>query len=74
MHPVFELSPRERDCLRWAARGKTYHEIALILGIAYASVKTNLDTARHKLNCVALPQATALAVVLGILTEEDLTG
>ena len=27
-----ELSKREEECLIWAARGKTYHDIAGILG------------------------------------------
>jgi DNA-binding CsgD family transcriptional regulator len=71
---VQKLAPRERDCLRWAARGKTYAEIMLIEGLSNASVKTYLDTARHKLNAVNLPQATAIAVALGILTLDDLTG
>jgi len=68
------LSPRERECLLWAARGKTYTEIAIILGISFGTVKTNLDVCRFKLNCATLPQATATAVVRGILTDEDLGG
>ena len=72
--PAIDLSPRERECLLWAARGKTYAEIALILGIASASVKTHLDKSRYKLNCVSLSQATAAAVALGIFSNSDLAG
>lgn len=68
------LSPRERECLLWAARGKTYTEIGMILSISFATVKTNLDASRYKLHCATLPQATALAVARGILTPDDLGG
>jgi DNA-binding CsgD family transcriptional regulator len=69
-----DLSARERECLLWIARGKTYRETAMITGISYGTVKTYLDIARHKLNCANLPQATAVAVALGIFTSEDLEG
>lgn len=54
------------------ARGKTYTETAMILGISFGTVKTNLDCARFKLNSVSLPQATAAAVAQGIITDTDL--
>lgn len=57
----------------WIARGKTYAEIAAILGLKNGSVKTNLDAVRHKLNCVNVAQACAAAVALGIVTADDLT-
>ena len=50
--PVIKLSKREEQCLIWAARGKTYHEAAAILNLSFGSVKTCLDTARHKLRCI----------------------
>jgi DNA-binding CsgD family transcriptional regulator len=56
-----ELSKREEECLIWAARGKTYHDIAGILNLSFASVKTYLDTARHKLSCINLTHAVAIA-------------
>jgi DNA-binding CsgD family transcriptional regulator len=71
---VNDLSSRERECLLWAARGKTYIETAMITGIAYGTVKSNLDSARYKLNCATLAQATALAVAEGIFTSDDLKG
>jgi DNA-binding CsgD family transcriptional regulator len=69
-----DLSPRERECLLWIARGKTYAEAALIIGMSFGSVKTYLDNARYKLNCATLAQATALAVAIGLFTPEDLKG
>lgn len=74
MSPVFALSKRERQCLLWIARGKTYIEVSMVLGIAYCTVKTNLDSARYKLNCASLAAATALAVGRGILTLEEIEG
>jgi DNA-binding CsgD family transcriptional regulator len=66
------LSKREREILLWSCRGKTYAEIALITGLSKASVKTYLDTARHKLNVVNLIQACAVAVAEGIFTRDDI--
>jgi DNA-binding CsgD family transcriptional regulator len=62
-----ELSKREEQCLIWAARGKTYHEIARILNLSFASVKTYLDTARHKLSCINLTHAVAVAIATGVV-------
>ena len=61
------LSQREEQCLVWAARGKTYEDISEILGISYASVKRYLDTARHKLNCINLTHAVAVAIATGVI-------
>ena len=71
---VNTLSRRERECLLWSARGKTYAEISLITGLALGTVKSYLDMARYKLNCANLPQATAKAVAEGIFTQDDLAG
>ena len=62
-----ELSKREEECLIWAARGKTYHDIARILNLSFASVKTYLDTARHKLSCINLTHAVAVALATGVI-------
>jgi LuxR family transcriptional regulator, quorum-sensing system regulator CinR len=72
--PIRSLSRREHECLKWAARGKTFIEIGVILGIGFGTVKVYLDSTRYKLNCTTLPQATAAAVALGILTTDDLAG
>jgi DNA-binding CsgD family transcriptional regulator len=62
-----ELSKREEECLIWAARGKTYHDIAGILNLSFASVKGYLDTARHKLSCINLTHAVAVAIATGVI-------
>jgi LuxR family transcriptional activator of conjugal transfer of Ti plasmids len=69
---LLPLSNRQRECLLWIARGKTYAEIAIILGIAPATVKTNLDATRYKLNCANLAATTALAVARGIITIAEI--
>ena len=66
------LSPREREILLWACRGKTYSEIATIFGLGYGTVKTYLDSGRYKLNAVNLPHACALAVAAGVLTRDEI--
>jgi len=65
--PAVHLSRREEQCLIWAARGKTHQEIAGILGLSQGSVKTHLDTARHKLHCINLTHAVGVAVATGVL-------
>jgi DNA-binding CsgD family transcriptional regulator len=67
-----QLSIREEQCLLWAARGKTYQEIAEILGLAFGSVKTHLDGARHKLRCVNLTHAAAVAFATGVIPAQAL--
>jgi LuxR family transcriptional regulator of spore coat protein len=61
------LSPRELEILTWAAKGKTYWEIARILGIAYASVHTHIDRIRLKLNAVNTTHAVARGYELGLI-------
>ena len=65
--PTVKLSPREEQCLIWAARGKTHQEVATILGLSAGSVKTHLDTARHKLHCINITHAVGVAVATGVI-------
>jgi hypothetical protein len=58
--------------LIWATRGKTYQEIGEILHIAFASVKTHLDAARHKLRCVNFTHAVALALATDVIPRKAL--
>ena len=65
--PQIQLSRREEQCLIWAARGKTHQEIGDILGLGATSVRTHLDTARHKLRCINLTHAVGVAVATGVI-------
>ena len=43
-----KLSDRQRECLLWAARGKTASETAIILGISMETVVQHLKMARER--------------------------
>ncbi len=65
--PKAELTRRERECLLWAAEGKTTWEIALILCITGRTVNFHLQNAARKLVVVNRQQAVARAVALGLI-------
>ena len=70
--PDIKISERELQCLIWSARGKTYKDIADILGVSFSTVKFYLDTARHKLNCINVTHAVAVAIATGIIPSQAL--
>lgn len=72
--PRVKLSRREEQCLIWAARGKTYQEIGEILDLTFGSVKTHLDSARHKLGCMNLTHTVAVAIASGVLPAKAVQG
>jgi LuxR family quorum sensing-dependent transcriptional regulator len=59
--PLPNLTQRERDCLSWAAEGKTNWEIGEILTISEASVRTYLKRAKQKLGVTTKVQAIVRA-------------
>ena len=59
------LSAREREVVRWVARGKSNEDIGDILGIACATVKTTLARAQLKLNATGRTSAGVQALRLG---------
>ena len=63
-----ELSPRETECLKWAAEGKTAWETSLILGVSERCVRFHLDQARRKLDCLTKVQTVAKAIAAGLVT------
>ena len=56
------LSPREKECLTWAAAGKTAQEIGIILEISTNTVTHYLTTAGQKLNATNRVHAVAEAI------------
>lgn len=54
------LSPREFECLQWAAQGKSAWDIGQILSISRRTAAFHLDNARTKLGVKNLRQAIAL--------------
>ncbi len=62
------LSPRETQCLQWAAHGKTRWEISRILGLSQRTVAFHLDNARMKLDAASTTEAVAKAVQERLIT------
>lgn len=61
------LRPRERDCLYWAAIGKSAAETAYLLGLKTETVRKYLKTALARLNARTKAQAVAKALQWGLL-------
>ena len=63
-----KLTKREVECLRWAALGKTDHEISMILERSRATVRFHIRNATQKLDAVNKSQAVFKATQLGYLS------
>lgn len=63
------LSPRQIECLRLAAAGKTSSEIAAALGISSRTVDQYFGEACERLNVRNRIQAVAKALTLGLLPD-----
>lgn len=61
------LSPRELECLTWAARGKTEEDIAVILGRSRETVHFHVSNAMRKLEACNRTHAVAIACSLGLI-------
>ncbi len=62
------LTPREVECMRWAAEGKTEWEISVILGISEHTSEKHLLNAKHKLRAANRVEAVARAIRFGYIT------
>lgn len=68
------LTQRQRDCLLWAARGKTDWEIARILGVRHDTVIEHLRHARERY-CVQKRTSLAIAALFdGTLSFAEVMG
>lgn len=63
-----QLTARERQCLTWAARGKSEEEIALILGRSRDTVHFHLRNAAMKLDAGNRTHAVAIACTRGLIS------
>lgn len=63
------LTQRERECLLWAAEGKTSWETAQILGISERTVIFHLQNVSEKLGCANRQQAVARAIAQGLIAR-----
>ncbi|WP_260429009.1 LuxR family transcriptional regulator [Burkholderia sp. Bp9015] len=62
-----ELSPRQRECLSWVARGKTSSDICMILGISRHTVEYHIAEAMKVLNVNSRIAAAVTASHYGLL-------
>ena len=62
------LTPRELECLRWIACGKTSWETAKILGVSESTVIFHLRNSTTKLGATNRPQAVAKALMCSLLS------
>ncbi|MER8824005.1 LuxR family transcriptional regulator [Mesorhizobium sp. M0991] len=63
----FNLSPREKECILWAARGKSSWEVGVILGISVNTVNFHVKNAMRKLGAGTRTVAAIKAVNFGIV-------
>ena len=56
-----KLSRRQQEVLNWVADGKTYQDIAAILGVSIGTVEKHLRLVRQKLDVETTPQAVLKA-------------
>jgi LacI family transcriptional regulator len=61
------ISTRERECLKWAAKGKTSWEISQILGVTESTIIYHLRNATRKLNAANRLHAVAKALKASII-------
>jgi DNA-binding CsgD family transcriptional regulator len=62
-----KLSAREVECLRWAMRGKSSYETAVILSISRRTVVFHLENVRRKLNVTTTRRAIVEGIRQGVV-------
>ncbi len=62
------LTPRERECLLWSARGKSSWDIGMILKVSEHTVNFHLKNAMKKLECSSRVVAVVKAIRMGMIT------
>lgn len=67
-----KVTAREVECLMWTAKGKTSHEIAIIVGLSEHTINHYLATAGMKLGAVNRTQAVVKALLAGFFDLSQL--
>lgn len=67
MEDRISLSPRERECLEWASRGKSSTDIGEILGISPRTVDAYLEKTCGKMKVRTRIEAVVAAVQAEII-------
>ncbi len=66
------LTDRQRDCVLWAARGKTDWEIAVILGVSHETVIQHLKHARERYGVQKRAMLAVRALFDGLISFSDI--
>lgn len=62
-----KLTPRELECMKWVAVGKSNWEIAQVLGISEATAHFHVENAKKKLGKSTRTEAVAMLVMHGLI-------
>lgn len=62
-----QLSPREIECLQWAAAGKSDSDIATLVGIKPATAHFHIEQAKKRLGVKTRVEAVAVGVLHGMI-------
>ncbi|MBS4098876.1 MAG: LuxR family transcriptional regulator [Sulfuricella sp.] len=65
--PTIKLTPREYDCLLYAAHGNSYADIAAIICRSHDNVVFHLGNAKEKLGAANITEAVAIAMSRGLI-------
>jgi len=65
--PRASLTPREADVLRELARGLTYEQVAIVLGVSANTVRAHVRSIYEKLDAATRTEAVLTAIRMGLL-------
>ncbi len=65
------MTPRRREALLWAARGKTLEEVATILGVSPRTAEVHRRLAVDAMHASNMTHAVALAIKAGLIGFEE---
>lgn len=68
-----KLTPREMECLKWLALGKTTWDIAHILFVSEATVNYHVHNIKRKMDAHSRSAAMMTAIKLGLIEVDRLT-
>jgi DNA-binding CsgD family transcriptional regulator len=62
-----QLTPREIECLQWAAAGKSDTDIAVLIGVKPTTVHFHIERAKKRLGVKTRVEAVAVGVLHGVI-------
>ncbi|GCE85172.1 autoinducer binding domain-containing protein [Komagataeibacter diospyri] len=61
------LTPREKECLKWTAKGKSSWETGMIIGVSERTVNFHINNALLKLKCTNRIMGVVRAICAGLI-------